>query len=594
LKTKNKTRSILYYFKDQKLLLLAYLSVLVFTQVFNILAVFFGAFFLAELVAGNFDLTLMWLVAACGSLIVHEITYALYFKSAVSLITRGELKIKNDLINRAFVINSRTFSEKASGVFINRINYDPNTAMWALENVVDKVIRILTVFVTFVYIIFSNVWIGIVLFISLICLIVLEQFKNIVYEKNAKKQKKLGDKCTSITSEVVRSERDIKSLNLEGRLNQPAAENYDKYVKQIKHTEIKNMHFWSTRHIFTQIVLAIALVIGIFLVKDTALSIAAFLFIYSNRDSFDNVIRYFGQLQESVTLLKVSSNRMFEVFDESKFPIEKFGDVDINLTGNVEFKNVSFSYLDDIILEDDGQTIVNADENREKKRKTVFTDLSFKIPANKTVAFAGESGSGKTTIVSLISKLYDAEGGEILLDGVNIQQLSKQTLKYGISLVNQFPYIFDTTIKENFLMANKDATDDEIIEVAKKARLHDFIISLTNGYQTKVGEGGIKLSGGQKQRLAIARALLRKSKIIIFDESTSSLDNTTQNEITKAINNLGGGHTVIIVAHRLSTIKNADIIFFINNGVVESSGTFNHLIKASASFKKFFEGEFND
>ena len=190
-----------------------------------------------------------------------------------------------------------------------------------------------------------------------------------------------------------------------------------------------------------------------------------------------------------------------------------------------------------------------------------------------------------------MSKMFEVESGEVLIDGVNINDLTKNSLRSTISLVNQFPYIFDMTIKENLLLAKEDATDEELDEAIQKAYLTEFVNSLAKGVDTKVGESGIKLSGGQKQRLAIARAMLRKSPILIFDESTSSLDNFAQEEVKKSIDGLKGQSTIVIVAHRLSTIKNVDKIFFLDNGQIIDSGTFDELFKRNEKFQNMFLAE---
>ena len=242
-------------------------------------------------------------------------------------------------------------------------------------------------------------------------------------------------------------------------------------------------------------------------------------------------------------------------------------------------------------------------QNRKKKIKTrvktrepigrneIFENLNFEIEPNKTVAFVGISGSGKSTILNLISKMYEVDDGEVLIDGVNINDLSKQSLRNAISLVNQFPYIFDMTVKENLLLAKPDATDEEIVYSLKQAALYDFIESLPQKIDTVVGESGIKLSGGQKQRLAIARAMLKKSSVILFDESTSSLDNLAQNQVKESINNIKGKSTIIIVAHRLSTIKNVDKIFFLEKGKITDEGTFEELFERNENFRKIFLAE---
>ena len=226
-----------------------------------------------------------------------------------------------------------------------------------------------------------------------------------------------------------------------------------------------------------------------------------------------------------------------------------------------------------------------------KSTNKIFDNLSFKIKPNTTVAFVGKSGSGKSTILNLMSKMYEVDDGAVLIDGVNINDLDKKTLRGNISLVNQFPYIFDMTIKENLLLAKKDATDEDIEDCLQKASLTEFIASLPDGINTKVGESGIKLSGGQRQRLAIARALLRNSSIIIFDESTSSLDNFAQEDIKRSIEGLKGQGTIVIVAHRLSTIRNADQIFFLDEGKIIDIGTFDELFENNVKFKNMFYAE---
>ena len=330
------------------------------------------------------------------------------------------------------------------------------------------------------------------------------------------------------------------------------------------------------------------------------LTLAAFMIINSNKDSLYRIIWNTGYISNAIVDIKVSCDRMFALFDEKEFITEHFGKTNLkNIKGNIEFKNVSYSFKE---YEYEDKNKDSKLKKKDKKYKQsfkqklisenkVFKDLSFKIKPHTTVAFVGKSGSGKSTILNLMSKMYEVDGGEVLIDGVNINKLNKKTLRNGISLVNQFPYIFDMTIKENLLLAKGDATDKEINDAIKKASLNEFVDTLPLGIDTKVGESGIKLSGGQKQRLAIARALLRKSSIIIFDESTSSLDNFAQEEVKKSIDNLKGKSTIVIVAHRLSTIKNVDTIFFLDNGEIVDSGTFDELFERNEKFKAMFLAE---
>ena len=315
--------------------------------------------------------------------------------------------------------------------------------------------------------------------------------------------------------------------------------------------------------------------------------------VYSNRHSIRGVVWSVGAILNNFTDIKVSHDRMFALFDEYEFVTEKFGKKSLdNVVGEIEFRNVGYTFKEYENVKDDEEKSKKR-KNRRKTRKLVsenkiFNDLSFKITPNTTVAFVGKSGSGKSTILNLMSKMYEADEGQVLIDNVDIKDLNKETLRKTISLVNQFPYIFDMTIKENLLLAKEDATDEEVMEAIKKASLMDFINSLPKKLDTRVGESGIKLSGGQKQRLAIARAMLRNSNIIIFDESTSSLDNFAQEEVKKSIDGLKGKSTIVIVAHRLSTIKDVDKIFFLEHGQIVDSGTFEDLFKRNKIFKTMF------
>ena len=205
------------------------------------------------------------------------------------------------------------------------------------------------------------------------------------------------------------------------------------------------------------------------------------------------------------------------------------------------------------------------------------------------IALVGKSGEGKSTIIDLIMKNYDINEGKILIGNYDINKLTESTIRDNISVVSQEPYIFNLTIKDNIKLVNKQASDEEIIEVCKRAQIHDFIMSKKDGYDTYIGENGITLSGGQKQRLAIARALIKKSKIILLDEATSSLDNESQEKIKQIMKELSKNHTVIIVAHRLSTIVDADKILVFNNHKIVEQGTHEELMRNSEIYQKLYE-----
>ncbi len=253
-----------------------------------------------------------------------------------------------------------------------------------------------------------------------------------------------------------------------------------------------------------------------------------------------------------------------------KFKKKSFGNKHIDkVNGDFEFKDVTFAY----------------DE------KKILDKINFKVKANSTVAFVGKSGAGKTTIFNLLCKLYNIDSGEITIDGININELDKDSIRGNITIINQSPYIFNLSIRDNLRLVKEDITEEEMIEALKVACLDDFINTLPDKYDTVVGEGGVNLSGGQKQRLAIARALVQKTEIILFDEETSALDNETQKKIQEAINNMKGEYTILIIAHRFSTILNSDKIMVLDNGKITAEGTHEELLKKSKEYKKLYESE---
>ena len=308
----------------------------------------------------------------------------------------------------------------------------------------------------------------------------------------------------------------------------------------------------------------------IYLITIKELEIATALVVYNYMSRVTTIVSYVSMLLEKLKDFNLSSTRIFNIINSEEFPKEKFGKEDLlTIEGNFEFKNVTFAY------------------DKEK----VLNNISFKVNANETVAFVGKSGSGKTTIFNLLCKMYDVNQGEITIDGLNINKLTRDTIRGNITIISQNPYIFNMSIKDNLRLVKEDLTNEEMIQACKMACLDDFIENLPDGYDTLVGEGGINLSGGQRQRLAIARAFVQKTEIILFDEATSALDNETQAKIQKAIENLQKDYTILIIAHRLSTVINSDRILFLNNGKIEAEGTHQELLKKCSEYKQLYENE---
>ncbi|HBN86307.1 MAG TPA: ABC transporter ATP-binding protein, partial [Clostridiales bacterium] len=236
--------------------------------------------------------------------------------------------------------------------------------------------------------------------------------------------------------------------------------------------------------------------------------------------------------------------------------------------GEIEFENVHFAY---------------------KPGQIVLNDISFHIAPGMTVAFVGKSGAGKSTVLKLLPRFYVPQGGDIKIDGVRIQDYHTVDLRKHIAIVPQESFLFGMSIKDNILCGKPDASDEQVIEAAKKANAHDFIMALPQGYETIAGERGANLSGGQRQRIAIARAFIKSPKILLLDEATSALDNETQAEVQQALNRLMKDRTVIVIAHRLSTVMHADIIFVMDQGKIIEQGTHSELMATSLLYRNLYQ-----
>lgn len=273
---------------------------------------------------------------------------------------------------------------------------------------------------------------------------------------------------------------------------------------------------------------------------------------------------------EQFTQGAASFERFAEIMDIQPEIKDKADAVELKVTnGDIEFKDISFQYQRD-------------------DKEIVIDNLNMKIPGGKRVAIVGESGAGKSTLVSLLGRFYEPKTGEILIDGVNINDVTQKSLHEAIGYVQQNIFLFDVSIRENLLYGKADATDEELWESLKYAHLYDFVKSLPQGLDTEVGERGTRLSGGQKQRLSIARVFLKNPPILIFDEATSSLDTESEALIQSAFNNLAKGRTSIVIAHRLSTIIDSDIIFAIDKGKLVEWGTHEELIKKKGLYYRLY------
>ena len=502
--------------------------------------------------------------------IIIEIITNLWSRIVLKLNGKVNFDLKSDMLKSLTNFEVKNFDNTNSGIFISRLNKDTTELSELFDYVTDDLSGIILNVSFIIYVFFLNVYLGLYLIFNIISVYILTSKKLFYYKRAKKDYKEKDETVVGLYTDVIRGIREIKNLNLKSVVMQDVNKKQTETIK----AEIKSTHTRRTwdRWIkaFQHILDFIFILISVYFITNKFLEISSFLIIFLYKNKVLDLINYISEIREKLADGKVSAQRVFDIISYNSFSKETYGNLNIkNIKGSIEFKNVKFKY----------------------NSNNLFNNLNFKINCNQMVAIVGKSGEGKSTILKLINKSYSTNDGEILIDNYNINTLSEETIKNNISIVSQSPYIFNLSIKENIKLANPQATDKEIEEVCKEAQLHDVIIEMQDGYDTIVGENGVILSGGQKQRLAIARALIKKSKIILFDEATSSLDNNNQEKIKNIIKSLSKDHTVIIVAHRLSTIIDSDCIFVLDNHGIIDSGTHNELIKKCLEYKNLYEIE---
>lgn len=472
---------------------------------------------------------------------------------------------------KAINLPAYAYEKTSSGEVINRIVNDADTLSFAFSRLVALISSLTASLIVLVYI-FINSWvlgIEIIIFVGILYLVI-NKYDPMLINVH-KERKKVQDKFTSLVNESIRGIREIKTLgvknNLMSNMKEIIKSIFDKSKEEVSIRKKYNALTFLLK-IFLE---GVVFITCAFLIYKGSITIGFFVTMTYYIYRFTNLIDNINNFSQTYQKLIVSLQRVNEILENRLYEDEIFGNEKINkVKGLIEFKNVSFSYPDE---------------------DNILNDFNIKLEPNKKIAIVGKSGQGKSTLFNLITRVFDVKEGLITLDDINIKDLTEEELRKHISIIRQEPFIFNRTILENFKIINKDIELEDIRKYTKMSYLDDYIMSLPNGYDTVLGEGGVNLSGGQKQRLSIARTLAKNSEVILFDEATSALDNSSQDYIKKTIDNLIKDHTVVIVAHRLSTIMDADIIYLVDKGKVVDSGTHNELLKTNKTYKNLYETE---
>lgn len=546
----------------------------IFFIIFNIILPIITARQLVYLTDSMFE---QLLLATIVVLVINTIThlFRILLRRNTQIFFRGTTRdIQVDLSKEILKIEVKEIDKNSTGYFTQRLGADTDEMSRIFTTGMGHLTGILTDIGIFVAVFVINKTIFLFYLIASIILTILHFTKvkkvgerDIIYRKQR-------DKTSGLATELIRGIRDIKMLNAKETFINNIEDNInDLSQKQFNMRNI-DMDFNCIIGIIQSMFEFLIVIILIYLIEEKALLVTNAIVLFSYRSRLlMNLMEKTGDLLTEIKSFNISSNRVFAILENKEFKKEKFGKKHLEkVKGDFEFKNVSFGYNENIVL----------------------NNLSFKVKANETVAFVGKSGAGKTTIFSLLCKLYSITNGKITIDGIDINELDEYSIRNNITIISQNPYIFNMSIKDNLKLVKANLTDEEIKEACKLACLDKFIENLPEKYDTIVGEGGITLSGGQRQRLAIARAFIQETEIILFDEATSALDNETQAQIQEAINNLKENYTILIIAHRLSTIKNCDRILVLDEGKITAEGTHTTLLKENKIYKNLYEKEIID
>ena len=498
---------------------------------------------------------------------------SLYFAKS-TMINVGESIKKNlqyDMVNTLLVTDTEIIDKKHSGKFISNLTYDVNHITNLLSNALLTLFKDSLTLIGLLLVMFLQNWKLALISIIMIPLasVSAKTLGKRINKVTTEAQQKSGYLTTYLV-ELFKNHKLIKIFQKEEYEKNRA----DKYLSNLKEKNQKIQTVFVRLSPIMETLTGIMIAVLIFysgkLISNNELDINNFFSFLAAMMLAYQPVRALSGLNMTLNQGVSAASRILPIIDQKNVIKESLNAKSIQIKkSNVEFKNVNFSY--------------NVEE------KITLNSINLKFMGGKMTSLVGHSGSGKSTILNLIPRFYDAQSGDILIDDQSIYNSTLKSLRNQISMVSQETTLFDDTILNNIKYAKENATDDEIYHSARLSFCEDFINKLPNKFDTLIGENGVRLSGGEKQRLSIARAMLKKSSIILLDEATSSLDAETEAKIQDALKTLTEGKTTIVIAHRLSTILNSSNIYVINSGKVIDSGNHDILIKKSEIYKNFYE-----
>ena len=565
--TKYNLKSVWKYFKPYKKNLIIFIILTFIIGVLGTISPLFTAKIIEDITSNKLKIVLYVSILLFITNIITSLLTYLNNKIFYNFQGRAVKEIKYNYCKS--ILNTKTilFDKMGSGLFLSRFTTDLVTYSYIFSQIINNLNSIIINIGVYIIVFSINFYIGIYFVIGSFILYYINKIKNKQRNEIWREYKHIDEKNQSILSEMLRGFRDLKVLDLKKGMLKYINNNLEENRTKSFNMDMINSKYDMLSNNIQNLLRIMLLVLCLILINNKSLSIANFLIIFVYQDKIYGLIYSLTHIITELNLFNLCSKNILEIMSSVKKG--EYGNKDFkSCKGNLEFKNVSFSY---------------------KKNKNILNNINFKINAKEKVSIVGKSGVGKSTLINLICKLYDVKNGEILIDNHNINDLSYEYLKRNISVVSQNPYIFNLSIKENLMLAKDNVSMEEIINSCKLVSLHDYIMTLPNKYDSILDENGINLSGGQKQRLSIARAIIKNSKIIIFDEATNSLDEETNKIIKETINFLNKNSTIVIITHKLKNITDSDKIILIENGEIVKIGSHEELMNNTLYQKLYNE-----
>ncbi|WP_346890529.1 ABC transporter ATP-binding protein [Clostridium sp. UBA1056] len=577
IKKKNTLKRVMSYLFEYKLLMIIAIILSIGSNIFALIGPMLSGYAIDNISLGKGAVNFSKVYYYCGLMIIFYIVSSIlaYILSVLMLeiSKRISYRLRKDLFDRLLSLPVGYFDTHATGDIISKISYDVDTLNSTLtSDLVSICASIITVVVSFVYMVMISRKLVLVFIITVpMSIILTKRITRVTRPMFRKRSRKLGE-LNGMVEEFISGQKTLKAYHQEENTKKKFEGKNEEAVDAYYHADYYGSMVGPSVNFMNNLSLTLISIFGaiMYLFGQMTLGNISSFVLYSRKFSgpINETANIMGEFQSSLS----AAERIFQLMDELSEVADKEDAKElIDTNGNVKVENISFGY---------------------NKNKIILKNLSMNAPAGSMIAIVGPTGAGKTTLINLLMRFYDVNEGSIIVDENPISEVTRKSLRKAYAMVLQDTWLFDGTIFENIAYGNENATIEDVVEVAKAAKIHSYIKRLPNGYDTVITDDGTNISKGQKQLLTIARAMLLDAKMLILDEATSNVDTRTEIQIQQAMRNLMKDKTCFVIAHRLSTIRNADHILVVNDGNIVEQGNHVELLKQKGFYSRLYNSQF--